>query len=304
MKAWNTIAADNDQPDVLAPPAPFDLQRPKAGPAGPVVLAAPHGGRFYPADMNAACDLFSLRRLEDGLVDLLVADGPSLGAPLLSAVYGRAYMDVNRAPDELDPQMFEAGRSIGPCRRTVRVAAGLGLIARVAGEGRDIYQRKLSRDEGRRRMDQVYRPYHAALEALLDETQRAFGRAILIDWHSMPSTAACSSAHRGQRAADIILGDRYGQSCAPVLTDAVEAVLEDAGYAVTRNRPYAGGYTTEFYGKPHLGRHVIQIELNRALYLDEVTLRPTDGFAPLKHRLNTIISQLTQTLPGLIPCPT
>ena len=301
MKAWNLIAADDPPLDAPSPPAAFDLRRPDGGASGPVVFSAPHGGRFYPPDMKASVDLISLRRLEDGLVDRLVEDGPSLGAPLLSASYGRAYLDVNRAPDELDPQMFESGRCIGPSRRTVRVAAGLGLIARVAAEGRNIYQRKLTQDEGRRRMDQVYRPYHAALEAMLTETQQAFGRVILIDWHSMPSTAAGSAALRGRRAVDVILGDRHGQSCAPALTDAVQAAFEAEDCLVTRNTPYAGGYTTEHYGKPHLNRHVLQIEINRALYLDEERLTPTDGFARLKQRINIITARLVQSLPELVP---
>ena len=301
MKAWNTIAADEPPAAAtLSPPAPFDVRLPDAI-TGPLVFAAPHAGRYYPADLDAAADLLSLRRLEDGLVDQLVADAPDLGAPLLCARYVRAYIDVNRDPCELDADMFSDALPPHAGRRTPRVCAGLGLIARVAGEGRDIYARKLTYAEAARRLDLIHRPYHQALRSLLDDTHHRCGRAVLIDWHSMPSAAAATAADRGRRGADFILGDRYGAACHPALPQFIETALRDMGYAATRNTPYAGGYTTEYYGRPEQGRHALQIEINRALYLDEKTLKPTDDFARLKRRLNSLISHLVDAVPELVP---
>jgi N-formylglutamate amidohydrolase len=258
------------------------------------VFASPHSGRDYPDDMMsaAALDAQAIRRSEDALVDDLIAAAPELGAATITARYARAYIDLNREAFELDPGMFADELPEFARARTARVAAGLGAIARVVSEGQEIYARKLTFAEARGRIEGAHRPYHAALERLLGEARRTHGFAILVDWHSMPAAAAKAGGR--DRPCDIVLGDRFGAACSGLLTARVERELEAMGYRVARNTPYAGGYTTEHYGRPARRTHALQIEINRGLYLDETTLTPTAGFARLKANLE----HLTRTLAG------
>ena len=278
--------------DALAPA--FDLHRPE-GPAEALVFASPHSGRDYPAELMAAAvlDSAAIRRSEDAFVDELIANAPAHGAAVITARYARAFVDVNREAYELDQGMFEDELPAFAKSRTARVAAGLGSIARVVGEGQEIYRRKLTFAEARSRIEGAHRPYHQALAGLVGEARARHGRAALIDWHSMPSAASAAGvADRARRGCDMVLGDRFGSACAPELTRLVERELEAMGYRVARNAPYAGGYTTEFYGRPAEGVHALQIEINRAVYLDETSLTPTAGF----ERLKRDIERLTRTL--------
>ena len=234
----------------------------------------------------------AIRRSEDAWVDALLEGAEKLGIATLCARYARAYLDVNREPHELDPTMFEGEPPPFALAQTARVAAGLGAIARVVGEGQEIYTGKLSFSEAQARIEDIHRPYHHALSALMAESWRAWGRAALIDWHSMPSAA--SRPRRRGRSADIVLGDRFGASCAPALTALVERELRKMGYEVARNAPYAGGYVTETYGDPARGAHVLQVEINRALYMDEAEVRLSAGFDQLKadlRRLSTVLAE-------------
>ncbi len=237
-----------------------------------------------------ALDAQAIRRSEDAFVDDLIHDAPKLGAAMIAARYARAYIDLNRDAFELDPAMFEDELPEFARGRTARVAAGLGAIARVVSEGQEIYARKLTFSEARARIEGAHRPYHTALERLLAEARRAHGFAILIDWHSMPAAAARSGGR--DRPCDFVLGDRFGAACAGLLTARVERELEALGYRVARNTPYAGGYTTEHYGRPSRRTHALQIEINRGLYLDEATLKPTEGFTRLKGHLERLTSAL------------
>jgi N-formylglutamate amidohydrolase len=281
--------------DETVRPAAFELRR--AAPEGrppptPLVFASPHSGRLYPEEMMraAALDAVSIRRSEDAFVDDLIAGAPAHGATVIAARFARAYIDLNREPFELDPGMFADELPEFARGRTARVAAGLGAIARVVSEGQEIYRRKLTFAEARGRIEGAHRPYHETLEALIAEVRAAHGFAILVDWHSMPAAAAKAAGR--ERPADIVLGDRFGAACAGVLPGRVERELEAMGYRVARNTPYAGGYTTEHYGQPQRRAHALQIEINRALYLDEATLSPTSGFEALRAH----IEQLTETL--------
>jgi N-formylglutamate amidohydrolase len=290
MNAWESIAA-KDTPVRAA----FGLRRAAAEGAAPptaLVFASPHSGRDYPADMMsaAALDAQAIRRSEDAFVDDLIASAPDLGATTITARYARAYIDLNREAFELDPGMFEDELPEFARARTARVAAGLGAIARVVSEGQEIYARKLLFAEARGRIEGAHRPYHAALERLVAEAHRAHGYAILIDWHSMPAAAAKTAGR--ERPCDFVLGDRFGAACASILTQRVERELEAMGYRVARNTPYAGGYTTEHYGRPARRTHALQIEINRGLYLDESALTPTAGF----DRLKADLEQLTRSL--------
>jgi N-formylglutamate amidohydrolase len=256
------------------------------------VFASPHSGRDYPDDMMAAAalDAQAIRRSEDAFVDDLICEAPKLGASVIAARYARAYIDLNREAFELDPGMFEDELPEFARARTARVAAGLGAIARVVSEGQEIYARKLTFSEARGRIDGAHRPYHLALERLIAEAHEAHGFAILIDWHSMPAAAARAGGR--DRPSDMVLGDRFGAACAAMLTGRVERELEAMGYRVARNTPYAGGYTTEHYGRPPKRTHALQIEINRSLYLDEAKVAPTAGFARLKGHLERLTSAL------------
>jgi N-formylglutamate amidohydrolase len=266
-----------------------------ADPQAPVtalVFASPHSGRIYPAALLAASrlDAQSIRRSEDAHVDALIAGAPAHGVSVIAARMARAWLDVNREPWELDQAMFEDELPAFARGRTARVAAGLGSIARIVGEGDEIYRRKLTFAEASARVEAVHRPYHEALSALVAKTRKLRGAAVLIDWHSMPSAAA----RQGMNAAacDIVLGDRFGAACAPALSRMVEASLRGLGYRVARNTPYAGGYTTEHYGGPARKIHALQIEINRAIYMEERTLAPTAGFRRLKADLEILFKAL------------
>jgi N-formylglutamate amidohydrolase len=297
--------------DVLEPPgesvfedsdrapeaAAFEVRRAASAgepPPTPLVFASPHSGRCYPADMMAASRLSAveIRRSEDAFVDELIAASPDLGAAMITARLARAYVDLNRGPDELDPAMFADALPDAARVLTARVAAGLGAIARVVADGQEIYARKLRYAEARARIDGAHRPYHHALSELVGQARDAHGVAVLVDWHSMPKAAARSSGRAG--ACDIVLGDRFGASCSGLLTRRVEQILESMGYSVARNAPYAGGYTTEHYGSPRRRVHALQIEINRGLYLDETTMTPTAGFAALKADLETLTRGLAR----------
>lgn len=279
-----------------APPPSFEILSPPPGaPVTPLVFASPHSGRVYPRSLMAASqlDCAAIRGSEDAFVDELIASAADAGAVVITARLARAYMDVNREPWELDPRMFEDDLPAYARGRTARVAAGLGSIARIVGEGQEIYRRKLTFAEARRRIDRVHRPYHQAVRALLDDAREKFGLAVLIDLHSMPAAAAGGDPKSG--APDMVLGDRFGAACAPAITRLVERDLEARGYRVARNAPYAGGYTTEFYGRPSKGVHALQIELNRALYLDEQALAPHQGFDRLRTDLSALVGVLAAT---------
>ena len=303
MTAWEGASSPEDWAatpgtgTASADTKPFALVLPGDPPA-PFVFASPHSGRDYPDELMAAAalDRSAIRSSEDAFVDQLISAAPAHGVGLIAARYARAFVDVNREAYELDPSMFEDELPAFARGRTARVAAGLGSIARIVGEGQEIYRRKLTFAEASLRIEAVHRPYHQALAGLLEATHRRHGRAALIDWHSMPSAASGDYAH-GRKGCDMVLGDRFGSACAPALTRMVERELETMGYRVARNAPYAGGYTTEFYGRPADGLHALQIEINRALYLDETGLKPNAGFARLKRDLERLVATLARDWP-------
>jgi N-formylglutamate amidohydrolase len=275
---------------------PFEIHRPPPGAAAtPLVFASPHSGRIYPADMRISAKLpgEAVRRSEDMLVDRLLETAPRQGIAVIAARYARAYIDVNRAPYELDAAMFSDALPEHARARTARVAAGLGSIARIVAEGQEIYDRKLTFAEAEARVQGVHRPYHAALAGLVEEARTHGGAVVLVDWHSMPAaaTAGPGPAHGAQ----MVLGDRFGGSCAPRLTQAVERELQAMGYRTARNAPYAGGHTTEFYGRPTDGVHALQVEISRSLYLDEAGLKPTAGLQRLARDLERLFGVLARS---------
>jgi len=284
---------------VLADPfdPPCEVWAPDgAAAAAPIVFASPHSGDVYPQVFLAAAriDALSLRSSEDAFIDELFAAAPRLGLPLLRARFPRAYVDVNRGPWELDPQMFEDRLPGYVDRVSPRAAAGLGTIARIVANGAEIYAGKLRFAEVRHRIERLYMPYHARLDALLDAAHAAWSRCLLVDCHSMPSLAGLAAAPGPQM--DFVLGDRHGRSCDPDLVALVESVLVDLGYRVARNAPYAGGYTTARHGRPDDRRHALQIEINRALYMDERRLARHAHFPVLAEHLSRLITALRDAM--------
>jgi len=268
----------------------LDLQQPVAR-SLPLVLASPHSGTEYPADFLAASrlDPVALRRSEDSFVDELFGAGPRLGAPLLSARFPRAYVDVNREAYELDPSMFADALPKFVNAGSPRVRMGLGTIARIVAGGEEIYAKKLRFAEAQRRIERLYRPYHRALRGLVEETEALFGGCLLIDCHSMPSGTDSACERSG---ADIVLGDCHGVSCAPRFVEAARRLLTERGFAVAINSPYAGGFTTGHYGRPSVRRHALQIEVNRGLYMNERDYQRKPNFTRLVQDLAELVDRL------------
>jgi len=263
---------------------PFGIFAP-ARRTAPFVFASPHSGRLYPASFVAASRLgpIGLRRSEDAFVDELFMGVVECGAPLIAARFPRAYLDVNRAPGELDASMFDAPLSLANDPAGPRVQAGLGVIPRIVRDGAEIYRGRLAASEAGERLARLYRPYHAALAHLIEETRAQFGLAVLVDCHSMPSAAAVP---------DVVLGDRYGISAAAHLMRAAERMFERHGFSIARNSPYAGGYTTHLYGRPARGVHALQVEINRGLYLDEERVSRGPKFAEVQMRIARVLADL------------
>jgi N-formylglutamate amidohydrolase len=213
----------------------------------------------------------------------------TLGAPMLAARFPRAYLDVNREAWELDPAMFADALPDYVNARSPRVRMGLGTIARVVASGEEIYVGKLSFAEAKGRIDSLYRPYHAALGRLIEETAAEFGSCLIVDCHSMPSGA---SGGAGRESADIVLGDCHGAACAPQIVEAARHYLARRGFAVALNAPYAGGFTTGHYGRPRQKCHALQIEINRAIYMDEHSYCRRPGFADLSEEMAGLIGWL------------
>ncbi len=267
----------------------------------PFIFASPHSGRRYPPELlrMSRLDRHALRQSEDSYVDLLFDSAPLFGAPLLRAIFPRAWVDVNRSRHELDQRMFADALPASADTKSTRVRAGLGVIPRIVADGHDIYGRKLKYFEARRRLVACYEPYHTALETLVSQAKAKFGAAIIIDCHSMPS-AGGAPFRAGDRPIDFVLGDRFGSSCAACLTSLVEQTLCGFGYQVARNAPYAGGYVAASYGRPREGVHVLQIEINRALYLDEARITRTAGFENLRRNLTILMSELSRVQPAAL----
>ncbi len=260
----------HDAKDELDPP--FEILEPGEW-RGPAVFNSPHSGSVYPlAFLNASrLDVATLRRSEDSFVDELVRGVVAQGYPLMRAHFPRCYVDVNREPYELDPRMFEGRLPSFANTRSMRVAGGLGTVARVVGDAQEIYGQRLPVDDAIRHRD--------------------FGAAVLVDCHSMPSAAGAKDE---RPRADVVLGDRYGTSCAVVVVETIEATLRGLGYVVSRNKPYAGGFITEHYGNPAVGLHAIQLEINRALYMDERRYERSAAFAGVAADLDTLAQRLAE----------
>jgi N-formylglutamate amidohydrolase len=269
----------------------------------PAVVGVPHAGRRYPRSFidQARLPAQALRRSEDAFVDLLAQDVPSLGTPMLVAQFPRAFLDVNREPYELDPRMFEGRLPPFVNARSMRVAGGLGTIPRIVGDGQDIYASRLPAAEASQRIETFYKPYHNALHGLISRTRSQFGVCVMVDLHSMPSTGL---DREGGMRPDIILGDRFGTSALTGVVNAAEEALRGAGFSVSRNRPYAGGYITEHYGQPRSRINALQIEINRGLYMNEARIEALPGFGEVRAALaRSLASMFSAWTSGLMSFP-
>jgi len=295
--------------------------------SSPLLLASPHSGRDYPSGFLAqsALNRATLRQSEDCYVDLLIEPATRLGVPSLKALFPRIFIDPNRDAAELDPQLFADPLPSQAQITSPRVLAGLGVVPRVAADDRSIYAGQLAFREAEDRLERYYRPYHRSLQAAIKHIRTAFGQCLLLDCHSMPSAGAPlltdgrdkpglttasvtkemagNGVDRGARSggeADFILGDCYGGACSDAVTAHVESFLLKAGASVRRNNPYSGGYVTQTYGRPAEGVHVLQLEINRRLYVDEASLTPNAGFAATRDLLAGLIASLRDHAADLI----
>lgn len=258
-----------------------------------VVFASPHSGRQYPRSLvrRSVLDERRLRSSEDAFVDQLFSEAPAHGAPLLMAVAPRAWIDVNRSLDELDPALIEGVRKVA---HNPRVASGLGVVPRVVANGRAIYRGKLTRKDVEQRIDEFWHPWHDAIATLMDDSVSLFGEAILVDCHSMPHEAIESITHPQGARPEIVLGDRFGAAAASDIVDKIEAAFASAGLRVARNAPFAGAFVTQHYGRPANNRHVIQIEIDRSLYMNEQAVRPNSNFKAFKALIGRVVHDVTR----------
>lgn len=270
--------------------SPYHLIQPE-GTSTAAIFASPHSGRDYPWSFirNSQLDEKTIRSSEDAFVDKLFANAPACGAPLLSAVMPRAFVDLNRSADELDPALIQGIKQSG---HNPRLSSGLGVIPRVVAGGREIRTGKMPLSEARLRLDQYYFPYHARLKKLMDQCVADYGYALLFDCHSMPHDALTSTNYGNQKQPDVVFGDRFGVSSDQHIMAEVERIFVSAGLKIARNLPFAGAYVTQHYGRPVVGQHVIQIEIDRSIYMDEGSIRPNENFEAFKTILDGIILQL------------
>ena len=278
-------------PDLKKPP--FEILSPAEWTA-PAVFNSPHSGRDFPDAFLRQSRLSkpTLRKSEDCFVDELFLSCVTHGAPMLRALVPRSYIDLNREPYELDPRMF-AGELPGYANTgSPRVAGGLGTIPRIVSEGEEIYRGRIEFAEARNRIEQIYLPYHRTLSALTNAVLSKVGEVLLVDCHSMPASASAHVAPQVAGGVDVVLGDRFGASCAEDISGFVEDALRNHGLRVLRNKPYAGGFITQNHGAPHRGQHALQIEINRSLYMNEATLEKNDGF----QQIRAVLAELSANL--------
>ena len=266
----------------------------------PVVFSSPHSGRDYgPAFIaQSALDAHTLRSSEDAFVDELFAGAPACGAPLLAARVPRAWIDLNRACDELDSALIEGVARGG---HNPRISSGLGVIPRVVANGRAIYAGRIGRAEAEARIETAWRPYHATLRRLTDDALARFGQAVLIDCHSMPHEAIEAHARPGQPRPEVVLGDRFGAAARRDVMDRIEAAFLSAGFRVARNAPFAGAYITQAYGRPSRNAHAVQIEIDRALYMDEASITRRPDFNAFRDLIGSVVAEITGARPARLP---
>lgn len=272
------------------PQGAFDLFMPSHRSTS-VVFASPHSGRDYGWTFlhRSVLDERTIRSSEDAFVDRLFEAAPEHGAPLIAARAPRAFIDLNRGPEDLDPALVRGVKRAG---HNPRVNAGLGVIPRVVAGGRAIYRGKLTLAEAQARLQEHWHPYHARVKALIAESSALFGEAILVDCHSMPHEAVESFCRTGTVKPEIVVGDRFGASAGAEVVERIECAFRNAGFKVGRNTPFAGAYMAQAYGRPVRGHHVVQIEIDRSLYMDEAKIEPNGRFDEIRDILGKITAEI------------
>jgi len=285
--------------ETFMPAAAFDVSLPVT-PASCVVFASPHSGRDYAWSFmrKTVLNEHVIRSSEDAFVDKLYECAPEFGAAFIKAGAPRAYVDLNRARDELDPALIEGVRRVG---HNPRISSGLGVIPRVVANGRAIYRGKMTQYEAQERISRYWEPYHTRLQALLDTAHQCHGQTVLIDCHSMPREAMDGVVRAGGHRPDIVLGDRFGSAASGDVVDRIEGAFVDAGFVVTRNVPFAGAYITQAYGKPKNGQHAVQVEIDRSLYMNEKLIRPNGDFEEVRAALRLVVQEVAQIGDGRMP---
>lgn len=269
----------------------YSLIRPDAQTSA-VVYASPHSGRHYPWSFlrKSVLDELTIRSSEDAFIDLLIEHGAACGSPVLCAAMPRAYLDLNRSADELDPALIEGVRMSS---HNPRISSGLGVIPRVVSNGRAIYRGKIKLAEANHRLSTYWRPYHDTLQQLLDHTRSRFGQAVLVDWHSMPHEAVEAVTQANKMRPDVVIGDRFGASASGEIVERIETALLEAGLKVARNTPFAGAYITQHYGRPSRRQHALQIEIDRSLYMNEDLVRPNGNFGAFQTLMNGLLAEIS-----------
>ncbi len=278
-------------------PAPYRVLEPEGDPR-PILFDSPHSGRHYPEDFGAAASIADLRRGEDAYVDELIGGAVAQGITVLCATYPRCYIDLNRTVEDIDQELLAAPWP-GTLKPTEKSRRGLGLIRRDVVPGIPIYNRRLSVNEVERRIETVYRPYHAALRSACDALRERHGRVWHVNWHSMKSVGnAMTPDGEGAARPDFVVGDLRGRSSGRNLVEAVVGGLRDLGYSVSVNEPYAGGVILDRLGAPDRGVHSVQVEINRGRYLDELRVEKTAGFPVLRESILRLATGLAEAMPG------
>ena len=259
-----------------------------------VVFALPHSGRDYGVSFlnQSILDKISIRSSEDAFLDQLIDGIEKYGAPKIVANAPRAFIDLNRSTDELDPALISG---IKNNIRNPRISSGLGVIPRVVSHGREIYRGKLSLEQAQSRIEYYWKPYHKDLANLLKRAQSIYGQSLLIDMHSMPHEAV-STQSSFIRAPEIIVGDRFGMSSDPEFTNLIVSILKQHGFRVAKNTPFAGAFITKHHGKIKERTHAIQLEIDRSLYMDEERISPNSGFKKLKSKLFPALIQISSLI--------
>ena len=276
-------------------PTPFTLTSSHGnGSPSKWLITSPHSGHYYPRDfiLKSKLDSQQLRLSEDMHIDALLADAPQAGASLLLATYPRAYVDLNREPYELDASMFSDQLPDFVNKDSTRVLGGLGTIAKNVTERLEIYDRPLVFSEAEQRIEKIYFPFHTCLKQQIETAHDFWGKAYLLDVHSMPSNAVRKYKGGKSGSVDFVLGNRHGRSCDADIYDVVYDFLTDAGYYVEKNKPYAGGYITEHYGNPSEGFHTLQLEVNRKLYMNETSYDLLGNSDEIRNLFSDLVSTL------------
>ena len=259
-----------------------------------VVFALPHSGRDYGVSFlnQSILDSISIRSSEDAFLDQLIDGIEKYGAPKIVANAPRAFIDLNRSTDELDPALISG---IKNNMRNPRISSGLGVIPRVVSHGKEIYRGKLSLEQAQSRIEYYWKPYHKDLSTLLKRAQSIYGQSLLIDMHSMPHEAV-STQSSFISAPEIVVGDRFGMSSDPEFTNLIVSILKQHGFRVAKNTPFAGAFITKHHGKIKERTHAIQLEIDRSLYMDEERISPNSGFEKLKSQLFPALIQISSLI--------